>query len=202
MWNGEHEVDRIIYELSETTCHPSRQKVFLEIGGGHPITLSNSYAFREKGWLVICVEPNPELVSEFEKLGLQVLKYAAANRDIGEVDFYVSDQTMGMAYSSMGIRYGGSPKTKTIKAQALSMETILQRHFPNLDQIDVVSVDCEGWEIEALAGLDMNRRRPSIVVVENFAHLHEYADFMLRRKYSLAKIVGGYNYIFVPNAPS
>jgi hypothetical protein len=54
-----------------------------------------------------------------------------------------------------------------IKVKLRRLDTILQVHAPELERIDIFSVDVEGWELEVLAGLDFRKHRPSVLVIEN-----------------------------------
>src|SRR5262249_4302535 len=56
---------------------------------------------------------------------------------------------------------------KTIKVKLRRLESILRTHAPQIRDIDILSVDVEGWELEVLAGLDFSKYRPRVLVIEN-----------------------------------
>jgi hypothetical protein len=52
-------------------------------------------------------------------------------------------------------------------------------------QIDAVSIDVEGWELEVLDGLDLHRRRPRVFIIENYLRNSAYDAYMAERGYIL-----------------
>ena len=55
----------------------------------------------------------------------------------------------------------------------LSLNTIFQRH--GVQRIDILSLDIEGYEVQALKGLDLNRYRPDVFVIESEGLRHRRA---------------------------
>jgi FkbM family methyltransferase len=51
-----------------------------------------------------------------------------------------------------------------ISVRARSLSNLLDRH--NIKKIDLLSLDVEGYEVQALLGLDMKRHRPTYILVE------------------------------------
>jgi Methyltransferase FkbM domain len=67
------------------------------------------------------------------------------------------------------------------------LNTILKKHHPQLDHIDAMIVDTEGWEREVLMGLDLGKYNPKVICLENFKKLSEYRSFMTDKGYKLDK---------------
>ena len=146
---------------------PEYRGVLLEVGAAHPIDSSLSYSFRSSGWKIISIEPNPEFIQEFNKLSLECLPYACCAEDKGQSDFHISSQPMQC--SALEVRYTGIfpvSEFKTIKVEALTLNTIMKRHHPSINSIDILIVDTEGWELEVLMGFDLSKFSPRIVVIE------------------------------------
>ena len=53
---------------------------------------------------------------------------------------------------------------------------------------ELVTVDVEGWELEVLAGLDFERYRPKVLIIENLFCDEDYRRFMAERGYALWRI--------------
>jgi FkbM family methyltransferase len=158
---------------------PEYKGVLLEVGAGDPIEGSVSHVFRDLGWTTISVEPNPKFVQEFEKAGLECLPYACCAEDKGSTDFHVSPNPMSC--SALGVRYAGkhpiengaggwwpADQFKTITVEALTLNTILKKHHPNIDSVDILLIDVEGWELDVLKGFDLAKFSPKVILFEWF----------------------------------
>jgi hypothetical protein len=78
------------------------------------------------------------------------------------------------------------------------LDTILAEHAPDLEQIEIVSVDVEGWELEVLAGFSLERYRPQVLIVENLLNKARYRRALKQRGYRLWRHVG-LNDVYVPD---
>lgn len=175
---------------------------FLDIGACHPIWLSNSMHFELAGWVVACVEPNPKYAAELKKCRRNVFECAAYSKNVSTtllVHGCDIGPFGGAGFSTISEAYSISKSgiERTVEVEARTMEWLMDRFFPEVKQIDIVSIDVEGCEEQALTGLNVGRFRPKVLVIEN------------TRNVSCAKILGdgyvmhnpttgkGYNEFFV-----
>jgi FkbM family methyltransferase len=172
---------------------------FVEVGAARPDYLSTSALFRKEGWNVIAIEPNPAYAELHRRLGHEVLPYACGDHDEDDVEFSVVD-SHGTAYEGGGVTYESFSSlaikenyaslkpnldVKKIRVNLRRLDTILAEHAPSTKQIDIVSVDVEGWELEVLKGLSFDRFRPKVLIVENLFSENSYREFMRDRGYAL-----------------
>jgi FkbM family methyltransferase len=172
---------------------PRPGRVLIEVGAARPDYLSISAYFRDMGWNIIAIEPNPAFCELYTQAGIPVLRYACGDRDEENVDFTIVDSqgteyrtgaVSFEAFSSLGIRKAyadlkpSDVATKTIKVQLRKLDTILAKHAPNVNRVDVLAVDVEGWELDVLAGFDLARYRPVCVVLENLFADRKYLNYM------------------------
>lgn len=61
----------------------------------------------------------------------------------------------------------GNTNTKKIAVNVRKLDTILAAHYPEVEEIDIVSVDVEGWELTVMRGLTFEKYRPKVVILEN-----------------------------------
>lgn len=85
---GEGELDRIVYEHFFPAAPTG---VFVDVGAARPDFLSMSALYRELGWRVIAIEPNPVFCEAQRAAGHEVLEYACGDRDEDDVDFEIVD---------------------------------------------------------------------------------------------------------------
>lgn len=177
--------------------------VVVEVGAARPDYLSISALYRSLGWQVIAIDPNPAYAEQYGALGYELLQYACAEQDADDVDFTVVDSHGGEyrgggvtfeSFSSLGVR-GDFATLKpdldasTIKVQVRRLDNILRDHAPEVGKIDLLAVDVEGWELEVLSGLDFDRYRPKVVILENLFFSESYRRFMRSRDYVLWRLI-------------
>ena len=193
---AEGDVDRLV---NERFFRNKSDGVLVDVGAARPDYLSISGLFRTKGWNVLAIEPNPAYGEHYKRLGIEVLPYACGEHDEDGVDFtvvnshdakYRGGNVTYESWSSLSIKDSYSElnpdldRTK-IKVNLRRLDSILQAHAPDVDQIDIVSIDTEGWELEALSGLDFDRYKPRVLIVENLFFETSYRAFMKDRGYVL-----------------
>ena len=59
------------------------------------------------------------------------------------------------------------------------MDTIIKE--ANIKQIDILSVDTEGWELEVMKGLSL--LKPKLIMLENIFNEDSYRGYMIERGY-------------------
>ena len=140
------------YELPEVG-------VFVDVGAGGTHN-SNSLHFEEKGWTVLCIEPDKR------HEGLEKRRYvdnSVVGSKEGEVEFvfHRHPELSGLYHD----------KATAVKLPMHTLNTLLEKHGLTeqygIDHIDILSVDVEGNEIDVLKGLDFERFKPSFVIIEH-----------------------------------
>jgi FkbM family methyltransferase len=199
---AESNVDIVVREHFFKTAEKG---TLLEIGAAHPDWLSISASYRAAGWRIIAIEPNPEFCRLHRLRGYDILEYACGDHDEDDVAFTVVDTTGIIydgapitfeSYSSLGMRGDylrqfhrdaprGQYKMMPISVKLRRLDSILAAHAPDVTEIDIVSVDVEGWELEVMKGLDMSRFKPKVLIVENLFSSTEYHEFFRARGYQL-----------------
>jgi FkbM family methyltransferase len=197
---AEGDIDLVV--LQRFFAGPSpRRRVFVDVGAARPDYLSISARFRAQGWRVIGIEPNPEFAALHERLGHEIYRYACGAEDRDNAEFQVvnSHQTpyeggavSYESFSALAIKPAYAAlkpdlDTRTISVRVRRLDTILREHAPEVNEIDVLSADVEGWELEVLAGLDVARYRPKVMILENFLKDRAYVRRLRELGYLLWK---------------
>ncbi|MFT7172921.1 MAG: FkbM family methyltransferase, partial [Paracoccaceae bacterium] len=144
----------------------------------------------ELGWTAVLVEPNPDLAhrAREERPEAKVFELACVSSDtVGEITFYIPISAKGEIHSHASIEKNIDDQQyaehREIRVKSKSLNSILDE--AGIDQIDLVSIDVEGAEMEVLAGLDLEKHRPYMILLEDkhvFLNKHR---FLKKNGYSL-----------------
>lgn len=197
MYYAEQETDKYIRE----TFFPNfeEKKIMVEVGAGPTEFYSMSKHFRDNGWRCICIDPNPKFVNQHKLLSNEIYQYACSNEEKESIFNIVEtgwqETVDGISYSAIDIRYPLSDNhiiTK-IPVKIIKLDTLLLEL--GVTQVDFVSVDTEGWELDVMKGFDVNKYNPTVVLLENYLHSDSYVEYMESVGYRLSHKID-YNYIF------
>lgn len=158
-----------------------------------------SALYRSIGWRVLAIEPNPVFCQAHRDAGHEVLQYACSDHDRDHADFEVVDSHGGEyaggsvsyeSFSSLAVKPAYRAlrpdlDVRPIQVNVRRLDKILAEHAPEVRQLDIVSVDVEGWELEVLDGLSFDRYRPKVLIVENLFAETGYRGAMRDRGYLL-----------------
>lgn len=138
---------------------------------------SNTFHLEEKGWTVLCVEPNP-LLEEYGRSKRKLWRQVACGvGDVEEWPFTAYDAWPHAGHSSLGneSRYGVPGTPQTFKVKIRRVDRLLEEAgFPALD---FLTIDVEGWELEVLAGFTVERWNPGVIVFEDYLDRYGYVSF-------------------------
>jgi FkbM family methyltransferase len=175
---------------------PPHSKVFVEVGAFDGVHYSNVRRLVEKyGWSGYCLEPVEKnyqnLSKSYANMPVRCLKVAAGNQD-GEVDLNVSTYPHLPSWGSDVASISEAEKDRWeaynpvwTKEQVplLTLTTLLDRE--KCSQVDLLSVDAEGHDLQVLEGIDFKRLAPRVIIVEYGKRRDEILSFLAVRDYSL-----------------
>ncbi len=199
-------VDRAVYEYIGTD-----PGIFFEAGANDGVDQSNTcHLERVRGWTGILVEAVPRLaelcasnrtaiVHQFALVPPELSGSTINLTDVGLMSFVQGsrgsaekDQTFletGMAVTGLS--------SAPVSAIGITISEVLERN--GNPQIKFMSLDLEGYELDALNGLDLTRHQPSWILVECSSGLNydisAVAD-LIDSHYELCAKPGYHDYLF------
>ena len=154
--------------------------VCVEIGANDGINDSTSYFFEKLGWTSILIEPNPILCQKIREIRNSILYECAASSSDGTTLLYVAEG----AERSHGVSTISNDKethnriknygftTKPIQVNTRTLDNILIDAKLN-SQIDFISIDVEGHELEVLNGFSIEMWKPTILIIEDNSNFED-----------------------------
>lgn len=146
---------------------------YVDIGANSPVRFNNTFLFHSKGWKGINIEPNPSRLWWFKIFRRKDINL---NTGIGdkksEMDFYVFepntlstfDKHSAEEYKKMGHRV-----KKIIKIPIVPLSEILDA-YANGKNIDVLSLDTEGFDMQILESNNWNKYKPNFIILETLEY--------------------------------
>jgi FkbM family methyltransferase len=153
---------------------------FVEVGANHPTRLSQTWFLEQRGWCGILVEPLPACCEELRALrkNSRVVE-AAAGAQTGEA-------VLNVAAADVWSHLGPSNDTEVVARIRVAVRTLddilTECQAPHLD---LLSVDTEGMELEVLRGLNLEKHRPSLLLVEDHMDTLDVFFYLKRHGYKL-----------------
>jgi FkbM family methyltransferase len=177
---------------------------FVEAGAHDGFTQSNSYYLeRFRGWSGLLVEPIPELhaLCERRRPHSHVVHSALVSpeRDGDPVEIHFGDLmstvTAGPSHAAGGLTLTGrAPYSVEVPGRTLSR--LIDEAA--LAHIDLLVLDLEGAELEALAGLDFERHAPGHMMIETLEREKQQPQLeaVLAGRYELAEVLSDYDVLY------
>jgi FkbM family methyltransferase len=145
---------------------------FVDVGANHPTEINNTYYFERSGWNGLSFEPQEHLCALFKKQRrTPVLPYVLGPHE-GEVEFATVESTdweHALSGVSDVVELGvPALQNRPVRLSMKSMrrlDNVLLEH--GITQVDFMSIDVEGFELEVLKGLDFQKVRVDVLIVEN-----------------------------------
>ena len=145
---------------------------FVDIGAHHPFRFSNTYFFYKKGWRGINVDPLPNSKELFDKHRPEDTNLCIGVSSIeSQLNYFMFNEPALNTFSETeahlknGLHDGKYYIIDKIKIQTKKLSTILDEYLSS-KEIDFLSIDVEGLDMEVLESNDWERYRPKVILVE------------------------------------
>src|SRR5271155_4834851 len=146
---------------------------YVDVGANHPTDDSATRAFYDRGWRGICVEPVPSLADLLrrERPGDIVIEAAVSSSPTESHTLHEVPGTglsTGIGEISDAHHHAGY-EVRDVEVQARTLDDILSEAGWEGEDIHFLSIAVEGGESGVLQGIDLQRWRPWILVIEAVA---------------------------------
>ena len=175
--------------------------VYVDVGAFHPKLFSNTYLFYKRGWSGVVIEPRPEAKEDFAKVRPRdkfVAMGVAAKKDVLEY-FEFADgatSTFSEKQAKINIKEAGRKLKRKINVAVMPLADILASNGMEGKEIDIMSVDVEGMDLEVLSSNDWKKYRPKVIICEDLEF-----DFGKLQASGVVKYLMGLGYELVAKTP-
>jgi FkbM family methyltransferase len=144
-----------------------RGGAYVDVGACDPTEGSVTRWFYDRGWAGVSLEPIPDLHARLERERRRDVNIrAAAGAAPGRAEFRVVRRNLG--YSSLtgdgALPEGLAEDCEAIEVEIVTLDSVLDGF--DRPAIHFLKIDVEGGEAAVLAGLDLRRHRPWILLIE------------------------------------
>ena len=186
--------------------YDQREGVFLDVGSADARELNNTYYLESAlGWSGIAVDAQADYAAGYARYRprTRFRSFLITDRSDALLPFYLTPQKATSSANpdwAHGTAEGGG--IRTISVPSITLDDLLTRE--NVSHLNLMSMDIEGHEPQALAGFSINRFRPKVVVIE--AHgdgRQQILDYFAAHGYVLQARyldVDKFNFYFIPRA--
>jgi hypothetical protein len=137
-----------------------KKGVFIEIGGGNGVDLSNTYILEKMfKWTGVVCEPDNRLHTNILSKRKCFLETAPITNSSNKI-FYFNDKGIYNSYTSS--TYNSSAK----KLKSLSLNNLIKK-YQLTKNIDYISIDTEGNELDIIKNFNFNKYNVKIFTIEH-----------------------------------
>lgn len=150
---------------------PIQKGFFVDVGCNLPIAYSNTFKFYLDGWRGISIDANAELVALHSKVRKKDTVLSEAVSDgVHKVIFYKSKSPEVSTIDAETFEDWNAKwefdKNDQIELMTTTLNAILQKNLPKGQSIDLLTIDVEGHDFQVLKGINLEKYRPKLIVVE------------------------------------
>lgn len=162
--DGEAEVSMVLEYLGD------KPGIFVEVGANDPVKDSQTWLLEQNGWTGLLVEPLTERVEQLRKhrtAKVEAVACGPPELEGSKAKFHISHKKDALSSLNPEGAKPGHDFSETRHVQVRTLDTLVKE--AGYDQIDFLSIDVEGFELEVLKGATLGQLRPRLCLIEDWA---------------------------------
>lgn len=144
---------------------------YVDVGAHHPYRFSNTFLFYQRGWRGINIDAMPNSMKLFERFRPQDINLEIPVGQEGQsLEYFSFNEPALNTFNKEAVeKILQKPQYKllqTYKLKIQSLAKILESHLATNQEIDFMSIDVEGLDLEVLKSNNWSKYRPKLLLVE------------------------------------
>ena len=139
---------------------------YVDVGCQHPIKNNNTYLLYKKGWSGVNIDldsVNIDLFNFFRPNDKNVNFGVSDKIESAKLFYYHQKSPINTLDEKVSLKQNAKIE-KEINIQTNTLENILDNYSGKT--IDLLTIDVEGFELKVLKGLNFDKHKPSVIIVE------------------------------------
>ena len=145
-----------------------KKGIYIDVGCNHPIKFNNTYLLYKRGWNGINIDSDIKSINEFQKLrkdDYNISSLVSNSRKKINYYFYHDRSALNTVDKKL-VNSRKTKPTKIIKMETSTLENILKESPFNNKKINLLSIDIENHEYEALRNFQFKKYKIDMIVTE------------------------------------
>ena len=146
-----------------------KKGIFIDVGCNHPIKYNNTYLLYKKGWSGINIDLDKDSIKQFNELRTRDdnIQTLVTSFDNEEKDLYFyHDRSAINTISKELVESRNNNFNEIKKMKGKSLNSIIEDSKFKNSKIDLMSIDIENYEFDALKNFNFNKYNIDIIVTE------------------------------------
>mgnify|MGYP001300553310 CR=1 FL=1 len=143
--------------------------IYVDVGCNHPIKYNNTYLLYKKGWSGINIDLDKDSIDQFNNLRKRDtnIKALITSHDDEEKELYFYHKRSAINTISKSLANKRGNKHKEIKKiKGTSLNSIIENSKYKDSKINLLSLDIENYEYEALKNFNFEKYNIDVIVTE------------------------------------
>ena len=155
--------------------------VAVDVGANDGLFQNWSLSLERAGWRVLCIEGNPKHMDALSARRKEAVLEVIGAVDGEDKEFIVYHSPNEASYSGIVERPPGKPVANRFDVKTKMLSTCLIEH--DIEHVDILGLDIEGGELDALSPFDFKRWGPKLIFCEQRVHKEELEALFTQNGY-------------------
>ena len=141
---------------------------YVDVGCNHPIKFNNTYLLYKRGWSGINIDLDSKSINEFKKLrpkDYNVKKVVSSDEEIKDIYFYHERSAINTLSKEL-VDFRKTKPKEIFKEKSSTLNKIIEDSPFKNKKINLISIDIENHEYEALKNFNFDKFKVDSIVTE------------------------------------
>ena len=142
--------------------------IYIDVGCNHPIKFNNTYLLHKRGWKGINIDFDTQSIKEFKKFrpkDYSIQGIVSNDENIKKIHIYHERSAINTLSKEL-VNYRKTKPKKILEEKSFTLNKIIDGSPFKDKKINLISIDIENHEYEALENFNFERYKIDVIVTE------------------------------------